>query len=156
MSPSLTTLKTTKTILDNILEKMNVSGTVAVRATEEMIFVTVDDVQPDAKVLIGHSGDRLLALQLILSLMVHKATGESTKLVVDIEEYRKKREQAMIALARRFGKKVMEEGGTYTLDPLRPFERRIVHLTLREEFPEVDTESIGEDPNRQIVISQKA
>ncbi|MEI6222243.1 MAG: R3H domain-containing nucleic acid-binding protein [bacterium] len=155
MAPNLTQLKQIKALLQELLEKMGVTADIATHVGEEHIFVDMSNVTPDPKVIIGQNGDTLLALQLVLSLIAGKKAGLESKLVLDVDAYRAKREQSLVALAKRLAAQVEETGQKVILDPLRPFERRIVHMTLQKEFPHLHTESIGEEPFRRIVITKQ-
>ena len=105
-------------------------------------------------ILIGHRGETLDALQYLTSLQVNKGGKEYRRVTLDTEGYRAKREQTLIALAGRMANKVHKSGRRMMLEPMNPYERRILHATLQDN-PYVTTHSEGEEPNRRVVITPK-
>ncbi len=101
--------------------------------------------------LIGRKGERLSALQHLVNLLLSRKTGEWTRVLVDVEDYRGRRERQLQELAQRAAERVHETGRMLQLEPMPALERRWVHLALRE-IPGVTTQSIGEEPNRRIVV----
>ena len=101
--------------------------------------------------LIGRKGERLSALQHLVNLMLSKEIGSWTRVLVDVEDYRGRRERQLRDLATRAAARVVETGKMLQLEPMPALERRWVHLTLREH-PDVATQSIGEEPNRRVVV----
>lgn len=101
--------------------------------------------------LIGRKGERLSALQHVVNLVLARKTGEWTRLLVDVEDYRGRRERQLADLAERAAGRVIETGKMLQLDPMTALERRWIHIALRDH-PEVVTQSIGEEPNRRIVV----
>jgi spoIIIJ-associated protein len=101
--------------------------------------------------LIGRKGERLSALQHLVNLMLSKRMGEWTRVLVDVEDYRGRRERQLADLARRAADRVSETGRMLQLDPMSALERRWVHLALRD-VEGVATQSIGEEPERRVVI----
>ena len=104
--------------------------------------------------LIGHRGETLDALQYLTSLQVNKGGKEYRRVTLDTEGYRAKREQTLIALAGRMANKVHKSGRRMMLEPMNPYERRILHATL-QDHPYVTTHSEGDEPNRRVVIAPK-
>lgn len=115
--------------------------------------VAVDETE--AGILIGYHGETIASLQLLLGMMLYKQTGEWTKLVVNIGDYRQKRTDYLTALAEDTAVKVTESGEPLALYNLNPFERRLVHLALAER-KDVITESQGEGKSRFLVVSPKS
>jgi spoIIIJ-associated protein len=101
--------------------------------------------------LIGRKGERLSALQHLVNLMLSRRTGQWTRVLVDVEDYRGRRERQLVDLAMRAAERVEETGKMLQLEPMPALERRWVHLALRDH-PAVATQSIGEEPNRRIVV----
>jgi spoIIIJ-associated protein len=101
--------------------------------------------------LIGRKGERLSALQHVVNLMLSRKTGQWTRVLVDVEDYRGRRERQLQDIAQRAAERVGETGKMIQLEPMPALERRWVHLTLRAH-PDVATQSIGEEPNRRIVV----
>ncbi len=102
-------------------------------------------------VLIGRKGERLTALQHIVNLMLSRKMGEWTRVLVDVEDYRGRRERQLHDLAQRAAERVVETGKMLQLEPMPALERRWVHLALRDHDA-VATQSIGEEPNRRVVV----
>ena len=101
--------------------------------------------------LIGRKGERLSALQHLVNLMLSKEMGGWTRVLVDVEDYRGRRERQLREIAERAARRVIETGKMLQLEPIPALERRWVHLALRDH-PDVVTQSIGEEPNRRIVV----
>jgi spoIIIJ-associated protein len=105
-------------------------------------------------ILIGRKGDRLSALQHLVNLMLSKRMGAWTRVLVDVEEYRGRRERQLQEIAERAAERVMETGKMLQLEPMTPLERRWIHIALRDR-PGVATQSIGEEPNRRVVVLRR-
>lgn len=103
--------------------------------------------------LIGYRGENLNALQIILSSIANKNFEDRVRVLLDIEGYREKREKTLEELAIKISKTVMKTGKSITLEPMSSYERKIIHSKLQENN-NIDTHSIGEEPNRRIVISK--
>lgn len=108
----------------------------------------------DTAVLIGRRGDTLDALQYLTGLVVNKAHDEYIRVMLDAEGYREKREQTLEKLARRLASNVARSGRPVKLEPMNPYERRILHSTL-QNHPKVETYSEGVDPYRRVIIRKK-
>jgi spoIIIJ-associated protein len=103
---------------------------------------------------IGRRGENLAALQLIVNLMLNRALHERFHVIVDIEHYRQRRDDNLRSLAQRVAQQVRQTQRSMMLEPMTPYERRIVHMTLQES-PDVQTQSTGEGDQRRVVISLK-
>jgi spoIIIJ-associated protein len=101
--------------------------------------------------LIGRKGERLSALQHLVNLMLSRRMGQWTRVLVDVEDYRGRRERQLHDLALRAAGRVVETGKMLQLEPMPALERRWIHIALREH-PDVLTQSVGEEPNRRIVV----
>jgi spoIIIJ-associated protein len=101
--------------------------------------------------LIGRKGERLSALQHLVNLMLSRRTGQWTRVLVDVEDYRGRRERQLVDLATRAAERVVETGKMLQLEPMPALERRWIHIALRDN-PGVSTQSIGEEPNRRVVV----
>lgn len=104
--------------------------------------------------LIGKRGDTLDAVQYLTSLYVNKAKNSYIKVSVDTENYRAKREETLVKLARSLERRVIREGNSVTLEPMSPNERRIIHAALQNS-DSVKTYSVGEEPYRKVVVAVK-
>lgn len=109
---------------------------------------------PNMGVVIGRRGQTLDAVQYLASLVVNKKREDYLKVFIDTENYRKKREETLINLANKMAKKVRKIGKTITLEPMNPYERRIIHSTLQGN-PYVQTYSEGDEPFRKVAITIK-
>ena len=105
--------------------------------------------------VIGYRGETLDSLQYLVSLVVNKNHDNPYKRVVlDAENYRHKREETLIKVAQKTAYKVKKSGRPYKLEPMNPYERRVIHSAL-QEYTDINTYSEGEEPFRRIVISLK-
>ena len=105
-------------------------------------------------ILIGRRGETLDAVQYLTSLMVNRGREGYTRVTLDTENYRAKREDTLIRLANRMANRALRTGRKVSLEPMNPYERRIIHYAL-QQTDGVDTHSEGEEPNRHVVITQK-
>ncbi|MCR4420267.1 MAG: RNA-binding cell elongation regulator Jag/EloR [Clostridia bacterium] len=103
-------------------------------------------------VLIGRRGETLDALQYLVNLVVRKRAGRQVRIVLDVENYRRRREDTLVRLARRLSEKVKRTGNRVVLEPMTPHERRIIHMALQGDS-QVYTFSEGEEPFRKVVIA---
>ena len=103
--------------------------------------------------LIGHHGDTLDALQYLTSLVVNRGAEDYTRVVLDTEGYRDKRAKALAQLAERTAARAIRTGRV-ALEPMNPYERRILHTTL-QDHPRVTTYSEGEEPYRRVIVVRK-
>ena len=115
----------------------------------------IDVLGPDLGALIGRGGENLIALQQITSAITSRRVGRTVHVPVDIEGYRRRREEQLRDIARRVASRVKATGQAVTLEPMLAYERRVVHLAV-QETPGVKTESVGIDPNRRVVVSSTA
>ena len=109
------------------------------------------DVTVRGDALVGPRGDTLNSLQYITRLIVGREEGERSHLVIDVNGYKVRREQKLRQLAQRLAQQAVDTDRTIVLEPMPPFERRIVHMALRDN-PEVTTHSIGEGDRRKVTI----
>ena len=138
--------------LQNVTELMGLDVVLDVQDEEEALRI---EMQGDNQgILIGHRGETLDALQYLTSLLVNKGGKDYRRVTLDTEGYRAKREQTLINLANRMAAKVQRSGRRMVLEPMNPYERRILHATLQDN-PHVTTHSEGEEPNRRVVIAPK-
>ena len=153
--------KLSRRILEELLERMDVQAYVtAVRTTvpgqrgepEETITLHVEGADEEAMgLLIGRRGETLRSVQFMVNLLVSRKVQKWPQVVVDVGNYRQRRQESLEGLARRMAERVRQSGRPLTLEPMGAYERRIVHLALRAD-PTVYTESTGEGENRKVVI----
>jgi spoIIIJ-associated protein len=119
---------------------------------EDTITLHVEGADEEAMgLLIGRRGETLRSLQFMVNLLVSRKVQKWPQVVVDVGNYRQRRQESLEGLARRMAERVRQSGRPLTLEPMGAYERRIVHLALRAD-PTVYTESSGEGENRKIVI----
>ena len=141
------------TVLREILDKMGVTAEIAYGEQTQSDGLEV--VGEDLGALIGRGGENLVALQQVVSAITSKKVSHSVHVGVDIEGYRKRREQQLREMAERVASRVKTTGSAVTLEPMLAYERRVVHLVV-QSTPGVRTESVGIEPNRRVVISSTA
>jgi spoIIIJ-associated protein len=140
-------------ILETLMGHLGFEARVEVAAgeTSRLNVVAQGDDREALGALIGRKGERLSALQHLVNLMLSKEMGAWTRVLVDVEDYRGRRERQLRELADRAAARVVETGKMLQLEPMPALERRWIHLTLRDN-PDVATQSIGEEPNRRVVL----
>ena len=140
-------------ILETLMGHLGFDARVEVASgeTSRLNVVAQGDDRDALGALIGRKGERLSALQHLVNLMLSKEMGQWTRVLVDVEDYRGRRERQLRELADRAAARVVETGKMLQLEPMPALERRWIHLTLRDH-PAVATQSIGEEPNRRVVL----
>ena len=125
-----------------------------VREDENGIIIIVTG--PGLGGIIGRRGEKIDAVQYLTCLFVNKGKhGDDYKrVIIDSENYRAKREETLIRLANKMASKVIKSNREMILEPMNPYERRIIHFAL-QNHKDVVTRSVGEDPNRKVIISPK-
>lgn len=144
--------ETVRTLLDGLLKHMGVRAQVQVRPGSDPI--TLDISGRDLGALIGWRGETLRALQSVTNVMVGKHLDEGERVIVDVERYRQRREHTVREIALRAARQVKMTGDAITLDAMQAFERRAIHLAL-EGDPDVSSSSIGEEPDRRVVVGPR-
>ena len=139
--------------LSGLFERMGVEAECAAVEEDEKAL-KIEITGKDTAVLIGRRGDTLDALQYLTGLAVNKGREDYKKIMLDAENYREKRERTLEKLANRLANTVAKTGKPITLEPMNPYERRILHATL-QNHPRVETVSEGEEPYRRVVIRRK-
>jgi spoIIIJ-associated protein len=142
-----------KEILEELMRHIGFAVKVEVETgdTSRLNVVADPDGREALGSLIGRKGERLSALQHLVNLMLSRRMGEWTRVLVDVEDYRGRRERQLRDLANRAAARVEETGKMIQLEPMPALERRWIHLALRDH-PTVATQSIGEEPSRRIVV----
>ena len=148
-------------ILSGLVAKMGIKADITVE--KNSVLVQNDDGEDhlvlnvsgeDADLLIGRKGQTLEALQYIARLMLVRKTGSQISLTIDAENYRRRRYEDLRTLARNVADQVRQNKTSIRLEPMSPYDRRIVHMALADD-PDVSTESIGEGETRKVVILPK-
>ncbi|OLC18954.1 MAG: hypothetical protein AUH80_07985 [Chloroflexi bacterium 13_1_40CM_4_65_16] len=144
--------ETARGLVEGLLKHMGVRAQVSVRTGSDPI--TLDISGRDLGALIGWRGETLRALQAVTNVMVGKHLAEGERIIVDVERYRQRREHTVREIAMRAARQVKMTGDAITLDAMQPFERRAIHLAL-EGDPDVTSSSIGEEPERRVVVGPR-
>ena len=141
-----------KELIKDITTAMGLTINMEVKKKEEILNITI--YADNNAVLIGKNARTLNALTTIIKQSIYKEIDENYKFVLDVSEYKQKREWNLEKMAKRIAREVAKSGVEAKLDPMNSYERRIIHNTLGNN-KKVYTESIGEEPNRCVVIKLK-
>ena len=136
--------------LSELLEKMGVQARVFAANTDSGLRLRID--ADSMGLLIGRRGETLDALQYLVSLHVNRTSSEYQRITLDTEGYRSRREETLCRLARKTASQVRATGRAVAMEPMNPYERRILHSAL-QGFRGVTTHSEGEEPNRRVIIT---
>ena len=137
--------------LKEFLPKIDSSYTYEIKVDDSNIIANIDG--KDTGTIIGYRGETLNALQVILTSIANKDNNYRVKVYLNIDNYKEKREKALEELAVKVSKTVLRNGKSITLEPMNAYERKIIHSKL-QEMKNIKTHSIGEEPNRRIVIEK--
>lgn len=140
------------TFLKEVTDKMGLKLDFSARTGENLIYIEMSG--DDARTIIGKRGQTLDAVQYLTSLVANKEKEDYIKVVLDAENYRSKRQRTLEQLANRLAGKVARTGKYVRLEPMNPYERKVIHATL-QAHPDVVTRSEGEEPYRKVIIEQK-
>ena len=140
------------TFLRDVVKEMGLDVEITGKMGEEHLYLNISG--KDSGTIIGKRGQTLDAIQYLVSLVVNKDQNKYTRVVVDAENYRAKREKTLEALAHRLAGKVVRSRRSIKLEPMNPYERKVIHATL-QNHPKVTTRSEGEDPYRRVIIELK-
>ncbi len=139
-------------VVRELLTRMGLTASATIRSSANP--VVVDVLGDDLGLLIGRHGDTLGSLQYLVNAIVGRRVNRWCKVIVDVEHYRVRREETLRSLANRQASRVRQIHHEIKLDPMPANERRVVHMTLQNS-PWVVTNSVGEEPNRCVVISPR-
>lgn len=141
---------TAEEFINGVLDSLNTEGTIEKVEEDRVVKYCING--ENLNDLIGHHGDCLLALSHIMSLVCKNENGK--RVILDVENYRQKRQESLVALAKRIADKVSKSGRYYKLEPMEASERRIIHLALQDD-DRVTTLSKGEEPRRYLIVFPK-
>ncbi len=147
-------------IVDDLLRILDINAEISIREPVTPgdglgnTLAVIDIMGEDLGLLIGRRGETLLSMQYLVNLIVGRRYPGRGGVTVDVEHYRHRREEQVIALAQRMADRVKETGAPITLEPMTPAERRLVHIAFVDD-EEVETNSVGEGDHRKVVISLK-
>ena len=153
------TVKIAANVVRDLMEKMRVKAEIVSKIGEaaddvDSRVIVIDIRGDDLSFLIGRHSEVLNSLQYITSLIVGREVGHWVPLIIDVQGYRERRERQLRQMAGRMADQVIKTGRRISLEPMSATERRIIHLALRDNS-QITTESIGEEPNRKVVIYPK-
>lgn len=141
-----------RAFLAEIFSEMHLNTDIVIEQKEDYL---VFDIQgEELGILIGRRGDTLDALQFLLNLVINRKSSSKIKVIIDIENYRAKREETLVGLSHKLAAKARRTGQKVILEPMNPQERRIIHMTLQDDDT-VNTYSEGEEPYRKVIIVPK-
>ena len=143
-----------RNFLSDIFNAMNMTVEINITKSEDDKNINVDSKGDEMGVLIGKRGQTLDSLQYLTNLAVGKQVNEFVKVKIDTEDYRKRRRETLENLARNIAYKVKRTKRPVSLEPMNPFERRVIHSALQNDRY-VSTNSEGEEPFRHVVITLK-
>ncbi len=144
-----------KEAAQELLGKMGIEAEVKVWEDEENEAIQVRLSSEDSALLVGYHGGNLSAFQLVLGIITANKLGEWSRLIVDVDDYRQRRQAQLEEMARRALERVRASNQAVKISGLTPWERRAIHLFLRDE-KEIETHSEGEGRYRQLIISPHA
>lgn len=138
--------------LKEITDKMGLSLNMKAKVGDDVVYVEMDG--KDSGTIIGKRGQTLDAIQYLTSLVINKSSEKYVKVVIDAENYRAKRQKTLEQLANRLATKVIKTKKHVRLEPMNPYERKVIHATLQQN-PNITTRSEGEEPYRRVIIELK-
>ena len=138
--------------LDDIIEKIGQGLEYSIMHDEYGLIVQIKGEK--SSMFIGHRGETMYAFQTIVSAVANRGISNKVRVVINIENYKEKREKTLQELAKKVAKSVERTRRSVTLEPMQAYERKIIHSKLQQN-PQVETISIGEEPYRRVVISLK-
>ncbi|HVD01088.1 MAG TPA: RNA-binding cell elongation regulator Jag/EloR [Candidatus Dormibacteraeota bacterium] len=150
-TPADPTAERGRELVGELIERMGIQGQVSIRQAGDPIVLDISGRELGP--LIGWRGENLRALQTVVNMLMSKI-GADRRVIIDVERYRQRREHTVREIALRAARQVKVTGDPITLDAMQPFERRAIHLAL-EDDPEVTTVSVGEEPNRRLVVEPR-
>ena len=144
----------TKEYLTKLFNAMELEADISVELEKETRTLNIDVEGPEMGIIIGKRGQTLDSLQYLINLYVNKKSNTHIRVKLDTENYRERRKETLETLAKNIAFKVKKSRRSFTLEPMNPYERRIIHSTLQGE-KYVATKSEGEEPYRRVVVYYK-
>ena len=142
-----------RVFLHDVLEAMGVNAKLDIKEEKGVLSINISGDKMG--LVIGYRGETLDSLQYLTSLVINKNhEDEYIRVSLDTENYRQKREETLIKVAQKTAYKVRKSGRAYKLEPMNPYERRIIHSAL-QDYNDINTYSEGEEPFRRVVVSIK-
>jgi spoIIIJ-associated protein len=141
--------------IEELLRHMGIDAVAEPTLHHDHMYVdVVGEDEDDMALLIGRHGQTLDAIQELTRMVVGRRLDERSRIIVDVEDYRKRREDRLVQRAQEVARKVQSAGGEEELDPMNPYERKLVHDAVAE-IGGLETSSRGEEPNRRVVIRKR-
>jgi len=145
----------TKQFFDILLKMMKIEADFEIKYAANILKVDIVKIDEDDKgIIIGKRGKNLDEIQFLLNLIINKGREKYIRVVFNVEDYREKREETLKRLAKKMAEKCRYYNHKVKLEPMNPYERRIIHSTLQEET-DIITYSEGDEPYRKVVIDKK-
>ncbi len=141
-----------KNFVETLLHHMGMEATVEMETSDDTVSLEIKG--ENMGLIIGRRGDTLDAISYLTTLVANKGQAEHTRVIIDTENYREKRKGTLESLARRMAGSAVRQRRSISLDPMNPYERRIVHEALQGN-DRITTYSVGDDPYRKVVIAPK-
>jgi spoIIIJ-associated protein len=158
--PAGDTVDIARNHLQTLLNLMGIQAKIVIRSAPDLVEhseappIVLDITGKDLGILIGRRSETLQSLQYMVRLMASKDLGNWQRIIVDVESYRSRRRSSLQKMARRMAERATTTHERVVLESMSPYERRIIHLTLRDH-PKVYTKSVGRDNNRKVTIIPK-
>ncbi len=141
-----------KDFVENIVEKLGLNAEITTSAEEDKVNMNISG--DGMGIIIGRRGETLSSLQYLTNLVVNRKVDDYIKVSIDTENYKQKREEALIKLAHKTAEKVIKYRRSFTLEPMNPYERKVIHSALQEN-EKISTYSTGSEPSRRVVVALK-
>ncbi len=143
-----------KDFIKNVTERLGMNIEQEVSFNEKDNLLKIELKGEGLGLLIGRRGETLDSIQYLTNIFVNKKSDDYIKVTIDAENYRERREESLVSLAKRTASKAVKYRKNMVIEPKNPYERRIIHEAL-QDYPEVTTYSVGEDPNRKVIVAYK-
>ena len=154
MNPTAEQIELGKEILEGLIQHLgSIEHTIYLDQLEDRQILSV--AAENHSLLIGRHGETLQAIQTIFNSLLKTRDQTAPYITIDIANYKKDRMEKIMRLAEDAARRVTDYGKPYELRPMNPFERRIVHMVLADK-PELETESVGQEPNRKVIVKPAA
>lgn len=138
--------------LSSIIKKMDIDASFTTSYDEKTAQAFIDIEGKDVGIMIGRHGETLDAVQYLANVVANKKSRDFVKITLDAENYREKRKTTLVNLANKTARKAVKYARNMTIEPMNPYERRIIHEAL-QGYPGVTTYSVGNEPNRKVVVA---
>ncbi len=147
------TISIIETVAGDLLGKIEIPNQVNVTEADGVFLVNIET--EESGILIGHHGKNLESLQIMLGLITAKKLDNWVRILVEVGDYRKRREEQLLQMAKNITSQVIESGQAVEMPYLSPNERRVVHMSL-SDHPQVTTESVGVGRDRTLIVKPRA